>query len=271
MSTPSLKNPFPGMNPFFEKEWGDVHHRLISYIIEALAGQLPADLNARAQEREVFLEGGEGMDYIPDVSITRRDEPWKSGTAAPWQPAAGGASDQTLAEPVIVYAEPETESWLEIREASGRLITVVEILSPTNKGRGSSEYMLKRRDYQRAEVNVVEIDLLRHGRHVMAVPLERVRKSASVTYLVCVTRAQSPHTHELYYCPLRQPLPSIRIPLRETDADVRLVIQPLIDRCYEVGRYWQTDFSRGLKQPLPDEEAAWVTEKLTAAGLRVEA
>ena len=271
MSTPSLKNPFPGMNPFLEKEWGDVHTRLIGYIGDAVGTELPLDLNARTEEREVFLEGGKEVTFVADVGIREDLEPWKLGNAPQWRPARESGDSQQLAEPVIVHSDPHTERWIEIREAQGRLITVIELLSPSNKLSDTDEYIRRRRAYRDAGVNLVEIDLLRAGRHVMSVPVELLRQPAGVSYLVCVTRAASRGTHELYYCPLRQPLPSIRIPLRETDADVRLALQPLIDRCYEMGRYWQTDFSRGLKQPLPDEENAWVKEKLTAAGLRVEA
>lgn len=36
-------NPFPGMNPFLERHWSDVHTKLIAYIADALAEQLPPE------------------------------------------------------------------------------------------------------------------------------------------------------------------------------------------------------------------------------------
>lgn len=44
------KNPFPGMNPWMESHWGDVHTRLTMYSCDAIQRQLPADLHARVEE-----------------------------------------------------------------------------------------------------------------------------------------------------------------------------------------------------------------------------
>ncbi len=44
------KNPFPGMNPYLERRWGDVHARLSSYAADQIQGQLPEALRARMQE-----------------------------------------------------------------------------------------------------------------------------------------------------------------------------------------------------------------------------
>ena len=49
------KSPFPGMNPWLEKHWGDVHQAMITYARDAIQPQLPDDLVARTEER-VFLE-----------------------------------------------------------------------------------------------------------------------------------------------------------------------------------------------------------------------
>ncbi len=76
--------------------------------------------------------------------------------------------------------------------------------------------------------------------------------------MTCVQRAIEPFQFELYPMPLREPLPSIGIPLRRTDNDVLLQIQSLIDQCYQDGRYWRTDYSRPLRPRLPDQDASWV-------------
>src|SRR5438105_4713913 len=46
-----MKSPFPGMDPFLEQYWGDVHHSLIQYARDTMQPQLPADLRARVEER----------------------------------------------------------------------------------------------------------------------------------------------------------------------------------------------------------------------------
>ncbi len=39
-----MHNPFPGMDPYLEQHWGDVHHRLVQYASDQLQEHLPADL-----------------------------------------------------------------------------------------------------------------------------------------------------------------------------------------------------------------------------------
>jgi hypothetical protein len=46
-----MKSPFPGMDPYLEQHWGDVHHNLITFAQGMLNEHLPRDLRARVQER----------------------------------------------------------------------------------------------------------------------------------------------------------------------------------------------------------------------------
>ena len=74
---PLTTNPFPGLNPFFQATWSDVHTALIGLIREALAESLPPDLSARAEERIVLEEAGEKKQaYRADVAVV---EPWQRG------------------------------------------------------------------------------------------------------------------------------------------------------------------------------------------------
>ena len=56
-------SPFPGMDPYLERRWGDVHVRLIGGISAALQPNLPLGLQALGQE-EIRLESG--IDDEPD-------------------------------------------------------------------------------------------------------------------------------------------------------------------------------------------------------------
>ena len=49
-----MKSPFPGMDPYLEQFWPDVHASLIIYTRDQLEEQLPANLIARVEERVVF-------------------------------------------------------------------------------------------------------------------------------------------------------------------------------------------------------------------------
>src|SRR5207248_5881448 len=50
-----MKSPFPGMDPYLESRWSDVHTALCTGIRTALQPRLPRGLRARAQQ-DVLLE-----------------------------------------------------------------------------------------------------------------------------------------------------------------------------------------------------------------------
>jgi hypothetical protein len=258
-------NPFPGMNPFLERHWSDVHTKLITYIADALAEALPDDLNARSEERVTLHDAdGEERDMRPDVAVV---ESWKQGVPPQWQPETVQAGGTAIAEPQIIIVEEITERWVEIKDKNGRLITVIEILSPSNKGADRALYRARRDAYIQSRVNVVEIDLLRGGSHTVAVLFETVHKPEGAFYLVCVSRATSTGFREVYAMPLRQPLKSIRIPLRPEDSDILLDLQPIVDRCYRMGSYWNSNYAEIPGPPLNADDAAWVSAQIQAAGL----
>ena len=79
----TTKNPFPGMNPFFEQQWQDAHTMLIGYMRDALQERLPADLVARAEEAVVAIGAeAEAAKFRPDVSVKK---PWEDAAAATWE------------------------------------------------------------------------------------------------------------------------------------------------------------------------------------------
>ncbi len=45
-----MPSPFPGMDPYLESHWGDVHTSFVTYARDALQKRLPADLRARIEE-----------------------------------------------------------------------------------------------------------------------------------------------------------------------------------------------------------------------------
>ena len=44
-----MTSPFPGMDPYLEAYWGDVHTKLAAYICDVLNPTLPGDLVARTE------------------------------------------------------------------------------------------------------------------------------------------------------------------------------------------------------------------------------
>jgi len=197
------------------------------------------------------------------VKIT---EPWslkEGGTVVAPEPPIQAIT------PIRVLRDEETERWIEIREASGRLISVIELLSPANKqGASRDDYLRKRRGFITARVNLVEIDLIRPGVPVFSDRVRTTLKNADAPYGVCVFREAQPVADEVYPIGLRERLPAIGIPLRETDPDVVLDLQPLIDQCHERGRYHMLDYRVDPEPPLSATDASWMNYLLHAEGLR---
>ena len=40
----AMKSPFPGMDPYLEQHWGDVHQAFVTYLRDSLQPQLPGGL-----------------------------------------------------------------------------------------------------------------------------------------------------------------------------------------------------------------------------------
>ena len=260
------------MDPYLEGYWRDVHTRLMTYICDSLQEQLPGELYAQVEEEVVIDLGDERKTVRPDVYV-QEDPGFDSGTAATATLAMPRTLDIPTTEPLLILqSEEEVPRHLEVRDASSgnRLVTAIELLSPTNKigWEDRRQYRMKRAAYIAGNVNVVEIDLIRDGDYNLGAPLARIPPGARTPYAVCVKRAKHAMQYEFYPIPLAARLPAVRIPLRETDQDVPLDLQPLIDQCYERGRYARIDYRRDPEVPFSESETAWVDALLREKGLR---
>jgi hypothetical protein len=258
------------MDPYLEAHWRDVHHNLITYARDAIQEALPSDLRARVEER-VVLETPEGIGANPLYPDLRLIE------GRPQDPryAPAAAEGVAVAEPFLVEVErePLTEGFIEIidAESGNRVVTVIEFLSPTNKASaaGRLQYLQKQSEICHSDTSLVEIDLVRRGAHVLAVPLDHLSPRRQTPYMVCVRRPWVRGKAEVYSIHLSQKLPTIKVPLRQTDADVPLDLQSLIDRCYRMGRYeGDLDYRRDSDPPLAGAEAKWADQLLQSRGLR---
>jgi len=261
----TTKNPFPGMNPWLQRKWSDVHTKLIAFIAEALSQELPPELAAYAEERIALqTDGKPPVGYRSDVAIT---ESWRQGLPPVWTPDVDQPA-VAVAEPLLIRVPERMDRWVEIVDPEDRVITVIEVLSPTNKSaEGRAIYLAQAREYLNAGINLVEIDLVRGGRHSIQLEESLLPDTPGSFHYCCVNRSILPDRRELYPCPLRERLPAIRIPLRPTDPDIPLDLQPLIDRVYELGRYWRSKWLEPLVPPLAEEDTVWARECLTTAGL----
>lgn len=258
-------NPFPGMNPWLEKPWRDVHARLTTYSCDAIQEQLPADLQARVEEYLLVDESNDedarARSVAPDVSVIEQPNRMGDGDSS--------GSMFVSEEPIRVLRvhPPQTLRRIQILDSNAgrKVVTAIEFLSLSNKttSAGRWQYLAKQNELLEAGVNLVEIDLLRAGAWVMATPQDLYPEALRYPYRVGVIRAENLMEAELYSANFVQPLPTIRIPLRLSDADVLLSLQPILNQAYERGRYGNDiDYSKAPDPPLTEAEQKWVGEYL---------
>jgi hypothetical protein len=157
------------------------------------------------------------------------------------------------------YREP----FLEIRQVDPdhKLVTGIEVLSPSNKRPGTKGWRLynrKRLAYLSGHANLVEIDLLRRGRRM---PMVSAWPDSPYYLLVC-RKKQAPRC-SVWPASFIEPLPAIPIPLAPPDPDISLSLQPLVEAIYARSRYrGDIDYRRPLDPPPSAAEAAWLKERV---------
>lgn len=260
-----VKSPFPGMDPFLEQDWLDVHSALVTYICDQLQVQLPEDLCARMNARMLFEDDAadEPRDRHPDVHVA--ETRGTGGTAVLDRPRTAAQPDMFLVE---ARGDPATQRFVEIVDSQtrSRVVTVIELISPTNKSPGLAQklYLAKREDCLAAEVNFVEIDLTRAGNRLSILPVLRKIDPPPI-YVGCVRRAPRWWETAVYLFPLDQPLKPMRIPLRPKDEDAILHLQELVAQAYDRGRYGNLDYTTPLNPPLSKADAAFAEPLLKQA------
>jgi Protein of unknown function (DUF4058) len=263
-----MPSPFPGMDPYLEhpRWFPDLHHDLITSLKGVLQARLPEPYYASSDAR-VWLEYSQR--YVgPDVGALRSDP----------RPLAGAAVAALPAEPVIVSVatalqDERQEPFLVIYAGAGeeaRLVTSIEILSPTNKTPGERArdlYLSKQRELLDGRDHLVEIDLLRGGQHATAVPRElAVERAGPFDYHVSVHRFDRPGDYFVYPIRLGERLPVLAVPLLPGDPDVPLDLQAAFNRAYDIGPYRRA-IRYGhdpIVPPLRPEQEAWATQVLGA-------
>jgi Protein of unknown function (DUF4058) len=262
-----MPSPFPGMDPYLETPnlWPDVHHGLISQIQASLNPSLRPRYVARVELRVYISDDDDpGREVlVPDVRIEKSKS--KGGKKAKGTPAVA------IAEPLIVpllLDEEIKEARLEIKHLqTGALVTVIGVLSPTNKipgARGRTSFMAKRRETLASNVHWVEIDLLRAG--MPSVTRPPLRPS---DYRILVSHAAKRAKARYWPVGMRQPLPLIGIPLRGKDAVVSLDLGAVLSTAYDRGAYEASiDYREEPTPPLSPEDAAWADTLLRERGFR---
>ncbi len=254
---------FPGMDPFLEHRalWTDVHNSLITSLRDFLSPRVRPRYYVANEERSYLAEPG-AIELVgrADLAAVR---------VSPGPTGSGGVSQAASGALVVEVPVPDEvrETYLEVHEAAtGEVVTVIEILSPTNKcpGEGRRQYEEKRRTVLRHKTHLVEIDLIREG---APMPVSRAERMGQ--YRVLVSRGDTRPRAELYPFTIREAIPPVRIPLlrheEEPEADLGALLRNLYDRA---GYDLRIDYAREPLPPLDPEDAQWLHELLARSSLR---
>lgn len=149
--------PFPGMDPYIESQaWEDFHLHLVAEIANALVPQVRPRYIVRT-ERRIYVE------HEPDsTSGTIRADVAEMSAGGALSPSAQATSATELATGPVVLTLPmpaeRREAFLTIRDRdTHEVVTVIELLSPSNRrrgGEGRGEYLRKRETVLQSAANL---------------------------------------------------------------------------------------------------------------------
>jgi hypothetical protein len=247
------------MDPWLEGPnlWPDVHATLLPIIRSELVRVLPTRYAALIGQ-SVWLEGADEDDRplfgVPDLHVSSPADP-ATTTVTP-----GGA-----AAPVVTTLPAVRRTghrYLRITDRDRRrLVTVLELLSPSNKdsGKNRPQYLEKRNEYLATGVNLVEVDLLRAGERM---PLGEPAPTPA-DYFILIARSVAFPQAEVWPFLIRDRFPSLRIPLDQGDPDALVDLKTCLDRCYDGAQYSRSiHYDHPPDPPLRPVDAEWAEELL---------
>ena len=227
-----MPSPFPGMDPYLVDDglWPVFHHQLVMCLYQILLPGLVDRYRARVSQRH----------YVTEQALF-----------------------------TSVVREEHHEDLIEIRQRNdGRLITLVDVVSPANKtaAAGRAAYLDKRREGKNAGANLVELDLVLQGQPTLEYSRDGL---PDWDYAVTVTRATQPERYEIYTATLQKRLPRFRLPLASDDRDTVLDLHTAFTRCYDQGGFAaKIDYRRDPSTALNSEDRQWLNEVLRQQKLR---
>lgn len=259
-----MPSPFPGMNPYIERPdvWKDFHTRFMALAAERIAAQvLP----------RYFVKIDEHV-YIHELSAAERRPFGRPDLSVyPGEPDHASPPVAVLPAPAEVFMPPAVDEvrqrYLEIRDRQSKQeVTILELLSPSNKnpGEGRDQYWAKTRLLLTTTLTgLVEIDLLRGG------PRLPWGNLPSCDYYALVSRAadrrqESPRA-SVWPIRLRDPLPTVPIPLRPGETEPLLDLQAIVHQIHDAAGYRLFIYDTPPEPPLAPADAVWAAQLLQPA------
>lgn len=229
-----MPSPFPGMDPYLEtpKLWPAFQHQLLACLYQILLPGLVDRYRARVGTRT----------YVSEMPLF-----------------------------TSIVREQFAEEYIEIRNrADGKLVTLLEIVSPANKTTpaGRQAYLDARQQALAQRAGIVEIDLVMQGKPLLTYSRDGLPE---YDYAVTVTRANAPDRYEIYTSTLQKKLPKFKLPLAVDDRDALLDLQAAFGRAYDLGSFVnQIDYASPAPPDVPFTPAhrIWAEELLKQMKLR---
>ena len=224
-----MPSPFPGMDPYLEDPafWPDFHATFVPICREVLGETLPENYDAHVETNTelVAISAEERRLIEPDVFV--------SGPRPKKRPRRRSTSSVATAEQVTLRAPIYKEvrnRWINVlHRPTNVVVTVIEVLSPTNKdGRGLAEYEAKRERLLTRDVNLIELNLLVGGERA-----EIESAWPAGVYYALIARPEDRPRADILHWGVRDPLPTLPIPLREPDPDASLDLARAFALAYE--------------------------------------
>ena len=260
-----MASPFPGMDPYLEQAafWSPFHNRLMVAIANRLSPQLRPQYYIEVETR-AYMDtlDSELLIGIPDAVVLSDSKDTKTSDEF-IESQAGSVAVRTTPQTVTLPVPIEVrERYLEVREvANDRVITAIELLSPTNKkkGKGRDTYEAKRAAILGSASHFIEIDLLRSQS-----PFAIFGASDIGDYYVLVSRTQERPKAQLYPFTIRETLPEFLLPLKELDEAIAVDLQSIFQEVVEQASYdLRIDYTREVPPPsLSLEDKAWADNLL---------
>src|SRR5215468_1478511 len=219
-----MPTPFLGMDPYLERRgiWEQVHTDLIVSIRRFLTPLLRPRYHVGIEERTY-------------LAVLPREE------------QGAGIPDEEV-----------TERYLEIRTVpEQQVITVIEILSPSNKlaREGRGQYEGKRLKVLGSRTHLIEIDLLRAGH-----PFP-MKAPGSNDYRIVISRSQHRPRADIYLFGVRDLIPAFPIPLRPGETAPALPLNHILHELYDQGGYdLIIDYQQAPQPPLSEGDTAWARQ-----------
>lgn len=233
-----ITHRFVGIDPHIEQQcWEEFHQHMTAAIQAQLLPQLlPRGYDATLKQR-IYLERAAPNEMRrllrPDVAVHAEKRPPQEGASvALLEPA----TEAQIVELTLPMPDERREPYIALyKMPERRLVTVIELLSPTNKNPnadGYREYRQKRSQILASAVHLVEIDLLREGQR-----LPTLETQPEGDYYVYISRAERRPRVLVIAWQLNHRLPRIPIPLLQGDPDATLDLQSAYEDAFARARY----------------------------------